>query len=130
MACSSTSPVTTHAVAAAPVAAGLARYPVPILPVGATGFRQINTFQVEALVSHGYIVAAIDQPGVAANVVFPDGHAQVGMPVRQLQALIRPSYLPGATAPPLQGRALADHAEASTILTQGAVQALALHPCH
>ena len=100
--------VTTHAVAAAPVAAGLARYPVLILPVGATGFRQINTFQVEELVSHGYLVAAIDQPGAAANVVFPDGHAQVGVPVRQLQALIRPSYMPGATAPRLHGRALAD----------------------
>ena len=35
--------------------------------------RQQNTFQVEELVSHGYVVAAIDQPYVAATVVFQDG---------------------------------------------------------
>ena len=98
--------VTTNAVTAARAADGQASYPVLILPEGATGFRQINTFQVEELVSHGYIVVAVDQPGAAANVVFPDGHQFVGVPVLQLQALIRPSYMPGATAPLLQGRAL------------------------
>ncbi|CAN5124407.1 hypothetical protein BH11PSE10_BH11PSE10_09810 [soil metagenome] len=98
--------VTTHAVTSARVAAGQARYPVLILPEGATGFRQINTFQVEELASHGYIVVAVDQPGAAATVVFPDGHEVVGLPVAQLQALIRPSHMPGARAPALQGRAL------------------------
>ncbi|GAB3643642.1 hypothetical protein GCM10027423_42790 [Spirosoma arcticum] len=34
----------------------------------------MNTFQVEALVSNGYIVVGIDQPGVASSVTFPDGH--------------------------------------------------------
>jgi len=99
--------VTTNAVTAARVADSQAAYPVLILLEGATGFRQMNTFQVEELVSHGYIVVAIDQPGAAANVVFPDGHEVVGLPVLQLQALIRPSHVPGTTAPPLQGRALA-----------------------
>ncbi len=42
--------------------------------VGIKGsYRQIQTFQVEELVSHGYAVAAIDQPYSVAMVVFPDG---------------------------------------------------------
>ncbi len=98
--------VTTNAVTAARVADGQPSYPVLIFLEGATGFRQMNTFQVEELVSHGYIVVAIDQPGAAANVVFPDGHQVAGVPVPQLKALIRPSYMPGETAPQLQGRAL------------------------
>ena len=99
--------VTTNAVKSARVAAGRPNYPILIFLEGATGFRQMNTFQVEQLVSHGYIVVAIDQPGAAANVVFPDGHEVVGVPVPQLKALIRPSYMPGETAPLLQGRPLA-----------------------
>jgi len=34
---------------------------------GVTGFQQMNMFQGEELVSHGYIVVAIDQPGVGGN---------------------------------------------------------------
>jgi pimeloyl-ACP methyl ester carboxylesterase len=98
--------VTTNAVTAARVADGQTTYPVLIVPVSATGLRQMNTFQVEELVSHGYIVVAIDQPGAAADVVFQDGREVVGVPVLQLQALIRPSHIPGATAPLLQGRVL------------------------
>ncbi len=99
--------VTTNAVVSATVADGQTRYPVLIFLEGAAGFRQMNTFQVEELVSHGYIVVAIDQPGAAANVVFPDGHQVAAVPVPQLKALIRPSYMPGETAPLLQGRPLA-----------------------
>ena len=53
-------------------------YPVLIFLEGVTGYRQMNTFQVEELVSHGYIVVGIDQPGAAASVVFPDGHQATG----------------------------------------------------
>ena len=84
----------THAVADAPVAAGALRYPVLLFLEGVTGFRQMNTFQVEELVSHGYIVAAIDQPGIAAAVVFPRGRSVAGLPVEQLRPLIRASYAP------------------------------------
>ena len=104
--------VTTNAVASVRVADGQPIYPVLLFLEGATGFRQMNTFQVEELVSHGYIVAAIDQPGAAAHVVFPDGHEHAGVPVPQLRALIRPSYMPSEKAPLLQGRAL----EASSIV--------------
>jgi predicted dienelactone hydrolase len=65
--------VTSHAIPSAPVADDQRSYPVLIFLEGLGGYRQQNTFQVEELVSHGYIVAAIDQPYVASMVVFPDG---------------------------------------------------------
>ncbi len=65
--------VTTNAVAAAPMVEGTARYPVLVFSHGRGGYRQHNSFQIEALVAHGYVVAAIDHPYVAAEVVFPDG---------------------------------------------------------
>jgi hypothetical protein len=66
--------VTTDAVEDAPVADHEARFPVLILLVGIKGsYRQIQTFQVEELASHGYVVAAIDQPYSVATVAFPDG---------------------------------------------------------
>ena len=40
-------------------------YPVLIFLEGLGAFRQMSTFQVEELVSHGYIVVAIDQPYTA-----------------------------------------------------------------
>ena len=52
--------VTTHALSSAVATADQARYPVLLFLEGATGFRQMNAFQVEHLVSHGYIVVAID----------------------------------------------------------------------
>lgn len=89
--------VTTHAMPSVPVAADAGSYPVLLFLSGATGFRQMNTFQVEHLVARGYVVVAIDQPGVAAAVVFPDGHQVVGMGLAQLRASVGPSYLPGTT---------------------------------
>lgn len=65
--------VTTHAIPSAPLADDASSYPVLIFLSGRGGYRQSNTFQVEELVSHGYVVAAIDQPYAAAGVVFPDG---------------------------------------------------------
>ena len=93
--------VTTNAIPSAPAAGDQARYPVLLFLEGVTGFRQMNTFQVEELVSHGYIVAAIDQPGAAAAVVFPDGRKAAGLTVEQAQAAVRPSYMPDAGAPSL-----------------------------
>ncbi len=65
--------VTTHATPFAPVADGESSYPVLVFLSGRAGYRQVNTFQVEELVSHGYIVAGVDQPYAAAGVRFPDG---------------------------------------------------------
>jgi predicted dienelactone hydrolase len=90
--------VTTNAVSSMPAAGDQPTYPVLLFLEGATGFRQMNTFQVEHLVSHGYIVVALDQPGAAAVVVFPDGHRAAGLTLPQFHATVGPSYLPGGPA--------------------------------
>ena len=97
--------VTTHAVLGAPVADAKPNYAVLIFLEGAIGFRQMNTFQVEALVSQGYIVAALDQPHTAAVVVFPDGREVGALPLDQMMPLIRQSHSPAGTSPRLGGRA-------------------------
>ena len=98
--------VTTHAVPSAPVADGRPAYPVLLFLEGAIGFRQMNTFQVEALVSQGYIVVAIDQPYTAATVVFPNGREVGALPLAQMLPLIHQSYSPVAVPPVLNGRAV------------------------
>jgi len=96
--------VTTNAIPSAPVADDKPNYPVLIFLEGAIGFRQMNTFQVEELVSHGYIVAAIDQPYTAASVVFPDGHQVTGLSLDKMMPLIHQSYSPAEKAPTLNGQ--------------------------
>lgn len=75
--------VRTNAVAGAPAVRDDTRYPVLIFSHGRGGYRQHNTAQVEQLVSHGYVVAAIDHPHASAGVIFPDGR-QVDMDPRML----------------------------------------------
>jgi predicted dienelactone hydrolase len=65
--------VTTNAVPSSPMADGGSLFPVLVFLSGRGGYRQSNTFQVESLVSHGYVVVGLDQPHVASGVVFPDG---------------------------------------------------------
>lgn len=65
--------VRTHARRDAPLAGASGRYPVLIFAHGRGGYRQHSTALVEALASHGYVVLALDQPGVAAGVRMPDG---------------------------------------------------------
>jgi predicted dienelactone hydrolase len=65
--------VRTHALRGAPAARDGGPFPVLVFSPGAEGFRQHNTFEVEELVSHGYVVAGIDHPRAAREVVFPDG---------------------------------------------------------
>jgi predicted dienelactone hydrolase len=100
--------VNTNDIQAASVAEDESSYPVLIFLEGFTGFRQMNTFQVEELVSHGYIVAAIDQPYSAVAVVFPDGRQVIGLPRDQMDPLIQQSLNPVETAPILNGRTF-DH---------------------
>lgn len=57
------------------------RFPVLLFSHGLNGYRFQNTFQVEELASHGYIVIAIDHPGFSSGTVFPDGRT---FPVHQL----------------------------------------------
>src|SRR5215204_4866620 len=100
--------VTTNAIPSAPVAAPKADdepgYPVLIYLEGQGAFRQMNTFLVEELVSHGYVVVAIDQPYTATEVVFPDGRQAEGLPTERTKSLARQSFLPAERAPTLNGR--------------------------
>jgi pimeloyl-ACP methyl ester carboxylesterase len=96
--------VSTHAVESAPMATDRPNYPVLLFLEGAMGFRQMNTFQVEALVSHGYVVVAIDQPYTAAVVAFPDGREVGALPLAQMIPLIHQSYSPATTPPTLNSR--------------------------
>jgi hypothetical protein len=93
--------VTTNAGDSVPVADDKPGYPVLIFLEGLTGYRQMNTFQVEELVSQGYIVVGIDQPGAAASVVFPDGHQIAGLSKAQMDPLTGQSVSPAETAPQL-----------------------------
>ncbi|MGW3352913.1 alpha/beta hydrolase family protein [Nonomuraea rubra] len=95
--------VRTNAVAGAPAAPG--RHPVLVFLTGAQGFRQSNTFQAEELASHGYVVAALDQPYTAAAVTFPGGRTVQALPRDRMSALIEQSLTPAATPPVLHGRA-------------------------
>lgn len=101
--------VTTNAAELVPVADDKPSYPVLIYLEGLTGYRQMNTFQVEELVSHGYIVVGIDQPGGAATVVFPDGHqiAITGL-VQQVLASNHQSVTPAEKAPQINGQTFKD----------------------
>ena len=98
--------VTTNAIPSAPVALDESSYPVLIFLEGLNGLRQMNTFQVEELVSHGYVVAAIDQPSAAAEVVFPDGRQVGGLTKDRLDLLLQQSISPVTNAPTLNGQTL------------------------
>jgi predicted dienelactone hydrolase len=56
-------------------------YPVLLFSHGFNGYRFQNTFQVEELASHGYIVVGIDHSYVSTGTVFPDGRVA---PARRL----------------------------------------------
>ena len=100
--------VKTNAQLLAKVAPDKPQFPVLIFVEGITGYRQMNNFQVEELVSHGYVVVAIDQPFVAASVVFPDRREIAGLSKDQMNPLIQQSITPVEQAPMLNGTAFKD----------------------
>lgn len=100
--------ITTNAIPAAPVATDAPDYPVLIFLTGIFGYRQSNTFQIENLVSHGYIVVGLDQPYSAATVVFPDGRHITGWTHPQMDPLTNQSLEPVEPAPTLNGFVLKD----------------------
>ncbi|MAT96773.1 MAG: hypothetical protein CL608_06490 [Anaerolineaceae bacterium] len=59
-----------------------APFPVIVFSHGLTGIRMQNTVMVRELVSHGYIVAAIDHSYANALTIFPDGRVFVYDPSR------------------------------------------------
>ncbi|WP_213455474.1 alpha/beta hydrolase family protein [Rhizomonospora bruguierae] len=100
--------ITTNAVPSAPVADGAPSYPVLVFLHGLGGYRSHNTFQVEELVSHGYIVVGFDMPYAAASVVFPDGRQAVGRSRDEMFPLIRASWARVDPAPTLNGQIYED----------------------
>ncbi len=100
--------VTTNAVTAAPVADNQASYPVLIYLTGLDGFRSVSMFQIEALVSNGYVVVGIDQPGAVAMVRFPEGRQIYGWPKNEINPLIDQSVDPQPEAPELYGKPMPD----------------------
>lgn len=57
----------------APLAQSESAFPVLLFSHGRSGTRGQNTFQVEELVSHGYVVAAVDHPYGSGYTIYPDG---------------------------------------------------------
>ena len=74
--------VDSHAYANVPVMADDNPYPVILFSHGLTGVRGQNRAMVNELVSHGYIVAAVDHTYGNALTVFPDGLVIVYDPTR------------------------------------------------
>lgn len=64
--------VETHAIENAKLADTDSKYPVLVFSHGFTGYKNQNTFQVEQLVSHGYIVVGIDHTYSSVASIFPD----------------------------------------------------------
>lgn len=57
----------------AAISGAQASYPVLLFSHGVGQFRNQNTFQVEELASHGYIVVGISHTAIAGVTAFPDG---------------------------------------------------------
>ncbi len=64
----------------APLMAREAPYPVLIFSPGYMTNVLINTIQMEALASHGYVVFGIDHPYEGFGVVYPDGRTALADP--------------------------------------------------
>lgn len=73
-------PQRAYSFADAPLAAAEKEYPVVIYSHSWTGFRAINTNQMEMLASHGYVAVSIDHAYGALATIFPDGRLVLNNP--------------------------------------------------
>ncbi|HEV8502567.1 MAG TPA: carboxylic ester hydrolase [Casimicrobiaceae bacterium] len=95
----------THALEDAPAAEG--RFPVLVNAAGLLVFRDASLFWIEELVSHGYVVVGLDQPGTAAATQLADGRI-----IRAIDKPVFDRYMPialsqgPAASPTLNGVAL------------------------
>lgn len=65
--------IKTHAIEGAELSNEETTYPVLLFSHGFNGVKNQNTFQIEQLASHGYIVIGIDHTYYSTTSVFPDG---------------------------------------------------------
>lgn len=70
----------SHSYLDAPLAKTDQPFPVLIFSHGWTGYRTQNTYQMEELASHGYVVFAPDHTYGAGVTVFPDGRIALNNP--------------------------------------------------
>jgi dienelactone hydrolase len=70
----------THALTNASLPNSESKFPLLLFSHGWGGFKSQNTYQVEELASHGYIVAAPDHTYGAIASVFPDGSIALNNP--------------------------------------------------
>jgi predicted dienelactone hydrolase len=70
----------SHAYADAMLSSEMDSYPLLIFSHGWSGFRAQNSYQMEELASHGYVVAAPDHTYGSVMTVFPDGEAAPNNP--------------------------------------------------
>ncbi len=95
--------VTTNAIVGAPVADDASSYPVLLYLSGTNGFKASSMFQIEELVSRGYIVVGLDQPGAAASVTFPDDRTIKGLSKEAIDPFVEQAVWPATPVPTLNG---------------------------
>jgi hypothetical protein len=100
--------VKSNAISNAKISNADEKFPVLIYHTGINGCRQLNTFLIQELVSQGYIVAGIDNPGAVAFVQFPDGEFIKGLPIEKIQALTHQSIEDLTEIPKLNGIEMKD----------------------
>ena len=106
--------VPTHAKRHAPLASAQRQYPVLVFSHAMGGYPEQNTALIEHLVSHGYIVMAINHSFVSAGFRFADG-SMTGPGI-----LMRPNPFPSSQQQQLKEQALSakmlDKQNASTVV--------------
>ncbi len=100
--------IETNAVAAAAVSNEEEKYPVVIYHFGLFGSRKFNTFQIEQLVSHGYIVVGVDNPGAVAVAEFSGGRKIPSLPLDEMKSLVNQSIEDLPVTPQLNGVEMSD----------------------
>ncbi|HSX30037.1 MAG TPA: hypothetical protein VLE73_05765 [Candidatus Saccharimonadales bacterium] len=98
--------VKTHAIPNAPIATDKPAFPVLIYLTGLGGFRQASMFQIEALVSHGYVVVGLDQPYVSIATKLASGQIVYALPQDKALPAIYQSISPSKSAPSINGHSL------------------------
>ena len=81
----------SNALVKAPVNKEKAQYPVLLYLTGLYGHRCINTFQIQELVSQGYIVVGIDCPIAVALATFADGSTLKSLPRTLIDPMLNES---------------------------------------
>ena len=81
----------SNALVKAPINKEKAQYPVLLYLTGLYGHRCISTFQIQELVSQGYIVVGIDCPMAVALATFPNGSTLKSLPRTVIDPMLNES---------------------------------------